>query len=388
MTEGSARVRHSLVLVMAAGAGVTALDALVTLSSMSSSLAHWIRVLSLAEHAGALAFGLLACVATVRSLGMCFGAACALWLAMLAISGRRDGSLALPSSAFVGALDVCIWTILVRELRSLPLNLRNPVFLLNGLLAALAHLLAYGLFSARSLVGAPMAGQVVGVGLASFVVLVCVPRGAPEIAESSAVARPWTAIVTLLVLALPAKVGAAVASLAQLPARVRSDGHVVMSAAGSPWLEHSAALLGQCGVLAAAAWLALAPRRIETPTLAGWCSLVGAALVPCSMIADGTFSLLGSLGSGIVSAASPLLVLTAALLVPRRFVPLVLAGWFSSNFVVSMLTSWIGRLVTADRGVQVLLVVAASLLMLGGAAGLLLIGNGGGSDGAEKGHGR
>lgn len=356
-------VSGPLLLAIAAFALVAILQASVHVSGLGVAVEHRALLLSLVEHAGELGFGLAACFASVRTLGVLVSAAAALSLGALAATGQLSGYLGLPVSAFAGALNVCAWTLLLDEVRPLGRALRNSMFLLSCAVAVLVQLLAYGLLARRSVLGAPIAVQGLGVVVSVLLLLVCFTRGADEAPQSPSKPSRWGLVFALFALALPVKVAISAVALS----RVGPLG----TATSQLWLDNSVALLGQGSLLAVSVWLGVKRPVASAPRLAAWGILLGAALVPGFALGNG-LALLASFGSGVVAAAAPLLVLVAALLTPRRLVPLMLAVWFSSGALVSRLADLARHWVAGDAAGQILLAIGASVLMIVSAVGLLL----------------
>jgi hypothetical protein len=353
----------ALFVLITAFCGVGVVEAVVRRAGWTIGSSGALRLLAkVLEHAGAITIALVAYAVSVRRLSSVLAAFCVLLLGGLAAYGGTAGPWSLPLSVLSGALDVCVWALLLNGLLGLDSRLAAAALLLAVIASNITQLFFSGLSSglgvtaALHLVGACASALVLGLNFAF--------RPQPsEIGAPDGEAIPWRRIALLCALSFVIKLASSAMSLARLP---HDPGRAAL-----PALEIAAMLLGPLCLLAVSAWLGFRQKPTRALMLAGTSLLIGAALTAGFLASEPWFSAVASVGQGLVNAAATLLLLSAATLIPSRHLPMLLAVWFLPNFLAGRLSdaafNWsregVGRpcLVTT-AGIVLTLVSAVSLL--------------------------
>jgi hypothetical protein len=355
----------ALLVVVTAFCGVGVLEAVVRQAGWTIGLSGALRLLlKVLGHAGAITIALVAYAVSVRRLSLVLASLCVLLLSGLALDGRAAGAWSMPLSALVGALDVCVWALLLNELRRLHSLLAAAALLLAVIASNITQLFFSGLGSGLG-VAAPL--HVVG-ACAGTVVLGLSFAFRPqqsEISELDGEEIPWRQIALVGALSFVIKLTSSAISLGRLPRD--------LGKAAVPALDMIAMLLGPVCLLGASVWLGFRQKPTRALILAGASTFLGAALTTGLLASEPWLSAIASLGQGLVNAAAPLLLLAAASMVPSRHLPVLVAVWFLPNFVVGRLTeaafAWgregVGRpFLLTTAGIVLTLVSAVSLVLM------------------------
>jgi hypothetical protein len=353
----------ALLVLITAFCGVGVVEAVVRRAGWTIGSSGALRLLpKVLEHAGAIMVALVAYAVPARRLSRVLAAFCVLLLGALAAYGGTAGPWSLPLSVLIGALDVCVWALLLNGLLGLDSRLAAAALLLTVIASNITQLFFSGLGSglgvtaALHLVGACASALVLGLSFAF--------RPQPsEIGAPDGETIPGRRIALLCASSFVIKLASSAMSLARLP-------HDLGKAAVLA-LEIAAMLLGPLCLLAVSAWLAFRQKPTRALMLAGASIFIGATLTTGYLVSGAWFSAVASLGRGLVNAAATLLLFSAATLVPSRHLPLLLAVWFLPNFVAGRLSDaafdWsregAGRpFLVTTAGIVLTLVSAVSLL--------------------------
>ena len=355
----------ALLVVVTAFCGVGVLEAVVKEAAWTMGWSGALRLLpKVLGHAGAITIALVAYAVSVRSLSLVLASLCVLLLGGLAVDGSAAGAWSMPLSVLVSALDVCVWALLLNELRGLQSLLAAAALVLTVIASNITQLFFYGLGSGLG-VTAPL--HVVG-ACAGTLVLGSSFALRPQPSENNELAGaaiPWRQIALVGALSFVIKLASSAISLGRLP---RDLGKAAM-----PALDMIAMLLGPTCLLGVSAWLGFRQRPTRALVLGGASTFLGATLTTGLLASGPWLSAVASLGQGLVSAALVLLLLAAASMVPSRHLPVLVAVWFLPNFVVGRLTdaafAWgrqgVGRpFLLTTAGIALTLVSAVSLLLI------------------------
>ena len=355
----------ALLVLVTAFCGVGLLQAVVRQGGWTICLSGMLRLLpKVFEHVGAITIALVAYAVSVRRLSVVLAALGVVLLGGLAVYGEAAGAWSMPLSVLVGALDVCVWALLLTELRGLDSRLAAAALLLTVIASNITQLFFSGLGSRLGvtaplhLVGASAGALVLGVSFAFR------PRPS-EIGEPNGREIPWRRVALVCALSFVIKLASSAMWLSGLPRD--------LSQAAVPALDMIAMLLGPMCLLGVSAWLGLQQKPARALMLPGAGVFVGAALT-IGFLASGPWSsAVASLGRGLVNAAAPLLLLSAASLVPSRHLPALLAVWFLPNFVAGRLSdaafAWsrdgVGRpFFVMTAGIVLTLISGVSLVLM------------------------
>jgi hypothetical protein len=355
----------ALLVLVAAFCGVGLLEAVVRQGGWTAGLSGALRLLpKVFEHAGEITIALVAYAVSVRRLSLVLATLCVLLLGGLAVYGEAAGAWSMPLSVLVGALDVCVWALILNELRGVDSRLAAAALVLTVIASNVTQLffswLGSGLRVTAPLhvVGACASALVLGVSFAFR------PQRS-EIGEPDGGKIPWHRIALICALSFVIKLASHAMALSRLPRD--------LSKAALPALDMTAGLLGPVCLLGMLAWLGFRQKPTHALKLAGASIFFGGALTTGLLVSGPWFSAVASFGVGLVSAAATLLLLSAASMVPSRHLPLLVAVWFLPNFVVGRLTdatfAW-GRegverpFLVTTAGIVLTLVSAVSLVLM------------------------
>lgn len=331
-------------------------------------------ILSLANGAGALAVGVAARLLPLRLLGLALTAAYTLLMMAALVTGALAPALSLPLAAAGGGLGVCVWSQLLQQVANVPKHRRSAAVLLGEIVVGVGYVFALGALSpllsrASQRASFALAAAEAGLVIAGMVALrtdVGAERAIDKAAGSPNAAAFAPQVALLFLLAVPAQIAAAA-----MTSRLNNPLDVM---GFHPWLQSTATLVAAGGLLALFGWLSLEDRA-PTIRVVALGLLCGAGLSSLFLVSLPSLhaawgvgpAFLVALGSGVASLSTTPLLVLASVVTPRRLVPLLVAGWFVKNTIV---TRWVaplaadapgdaGRTITVTLLVVVLLAVSA-----------------------------
>jgi hypothetical protein len=326
-------------------------------------------LLTVANGTGTLAMGALACWRPVRVLGVAITAVYTLLMTAALATGELGPALFLPLAIAGGGMKVCVWSLLLQQVSTTERHLRSAAVLLGEIVAGVSYLFALGglaplLFAMDARASFALAtAEAVLVGLALMGLGAAPPADSGIRLPEGGFAR---LVAPLLVVAVPAHIAASAMS-----GRLINPFDVL---AFRPWLQAASALVAAGVLLALLLWLSPKSREptLRVLAVASFCgagfSLVLLMSVPPLQAGWGVGpAFLVAFGIGIVSFSARLLLVLASVATPPRLVPLLVAGWFVEDTLVSR---WVPPLADDARGdagrTVAVTVVAAALLAIAG----------------------
>jgi hypothetical protein len=334
--------------------------------------AHEYRIaLTMANGTGGLAIGLLARWLPVHRLGLAAATAYALLMTTAFATSELGPALFLPLAVVGGGLHVYVWSRLLQRAFGLERHLRSAVVLLGEVTNGVGYLFALGGLAPLLLAMNQRAGFALAaagallVGAASTLWGVAPPAGSSARSPERTGSAPLVALLFLV----------AMAAQTAASAIVRRMINPLEALAFRSWLQPASGLVGAGALLALLFWLSLKNRQptIRVVALGLFCgaglSLVSLVSIPALHAGWGLGpAFLVALGSGVASFSTTLLLVLASVVTREQLVPLVVAGWFVKDTLVSRCLAPLAEHARGDvtRTVAVTLVATVLLAAAGG----------------------